>query len=47
VTKVEGTAVWDVVSDHLRAMKHIRVDKLNAPKLINVKGYPGITGELT
>jgi sulfur-oxidizing protein SoxB len=47
MAKVEGPPIWDVVSDHLRDLKHVKVDKLNAPKIINVKGNPGIAEELT
>jgi sulfur-oxidizing protein SoxB len=34
--------IWDVVADYLRDKKHIRVVKLNTPKLKNVKGNKGI-----
>lgn len=43
----KGPAVWDVVADYLRAMKHVRVKHLNMPKIVNVKGNPGIADELT
>jgi sulfur-oxidizing protein SoxB len=43
----KGPAVWDVVADYLRAMKHAKVKHLNVPKIDNVKGNPGIADELT
>ena len=37
-----GKPIWDVVAEHLRAQKTIKIKKLNTPKLIGVKGNPGI-----
>jgi sulfur-oxidizing protein SoxB len=45
--KTDGPPIWDVVSAHLQHLKHIKVEKLNAPKIINIKGNPGIAEELT
>ena len=39
-----GEPVWDVVARHLRAKKTVRPVKLNLPRLIGVKGNPGIAG---
>ena len=41
-----GEPVWDVVARHLRAKKTVRPVKLNLPRLIGVKGNPGIAGQL-
>ncbi|GMR09165.1 MAG: thiosulfohydrolase SoxB [Gammaproteobacteria bacterium] len=38
---LEGTPVWDVVSDYLRDKKHIKNIEVNEPKLKNVAGNPG------
>ena len=43
----QGKPIWDVVSDHLRAMKHVRVKHLDIPKIKNMKGNPRIADELT
>ena len=37
-----GAPVWDQVADYLRVKKTIRIEKLNTPKLVNIKGNPGI-----
>ncbi len=42
-SKSPGKPVWDVVADYLRDRKSVRIDKLNTPKLKNVKGNPGIS----
>jgi sulfur-oxidizing protein SoxB len=34
--------IWEVVAEYLRDQKTVKIDKLNTPKLINVKGNPGI-----
>ncbi len=39
---VEGTPVWDVFAKWLRAKRQVRVDKLDIPRLVGVKGNPGI-----
>ena len=39
-----GEPVWDVVARHLRAKKTVRPVELNLPRLIGVKGNPGIAG---
>ena len=38
----EGADIWDVVADYLRDRQTASIDKLNTPKLLNVKGNPGI-----
>ncbi|MEJ2575100.1 MAG: thiosulfohydrolase SoxB [Gammaproteobacteria bacterium] len=38
----EGAPVWEQVADYLRAKKTIKIEKLNTPKLVNVKGNPGL-----
>ena len=38
----QGEPVWDVVARYLRDRKTIMPRKLNQPKLIGVKGNPGI-----
>lgn len=43
----EGPAIWDVLSDYLGAMKHVKIKHLDMPKIKNVKGNPGIADELT
>jgi sulfur-oxidizing protein SoxB len=43
----QGPAVWDVVADYLRGMKHVKIKHLNMPKIVNVKGNPGIADELS
>jgi len=40
--KSPGRPVWDVVADYLRDQKTVKIDKLNTPKLVGVKGNPGI-----
>ncbi|MBI3188312.1 MAG: thiosulfohydrolase SoxB [Gammaproteobacteria bacterium] len=42
-SQAEGRPVWDIVADYLRAHKHVKLAKLNTPKLVNVKGNPGLT----
>ena len=39
---VSGEPVWDVVARHLRDKKTVRPVKLNRPRLIGVRGNPGI-----
>ena len=38
----EGKDIWEVVAEYLRAEKVATVKKLNTPKLLNVKGNPGL-----
>jgi len=37
-----GEPIWETVATYLRDAKTIKLDKLNTPKLKNVKGNPGI-----
>ena len=37
-----GEPIWDVVATYLRDRDTVSIDKLNTPKLKNVKGNPGI-----
>lgn len=39
---LEGTPVWDVVAEHLRHQKTIKIKAPNVPKLKNVEGNPGL-----
>ena len=39
-----GRPIWDVVADYLRDKKTVKIEKLNTPKLVGVKGNPGISG---
>ena len=41
--KSPGKPVWEVVADYLRDRRSARIDKLNTPRLKNVKGNPGIS----
>ena len=38
----QGEPVWDVVAGWLRSNKTVKARKLNAPRLIGVKGNPGL-----
>ena len=38
----QGEPVWDVVGGWLRSSKTVKARKLNAPRLIGVKGNPGL-----
>ncbi|MBE9562334.1 MAG: thiosulfohydrolase SoxB, partial [Proteobacteria bacterium] len=40
--KSSGKPIWDVVADYLREQKVVKLDKINTPKLVNVKNNPGI-----
>jgi sulfur-oxidizing protein SoxB len=42
-SKSPGRPIWDVVAEYLRDQKSIKIRKLNTPKLIGVKGNPGIS----
>lgn len=37
-----GRPVWDIVADYIRTQKKVTIKKLNTPKIINVKGNPGL-----
>lgn len=37
-----GRPIWDIVADYLRAHKQVKLTKLNTPRLVNVKGNPGL-----
>lgn len=43
-SKSPGRPIWDVVADYLRDKKTVKIEKLNTPKLVGVKGNPGISG---
>jgi sulfur-oxidizing protein SoxB len=38
----KGDAIWDVITQYLRAKKTVEPPKLNLPKLVGVEGNPGI-----
>jgi len=49
-SKSPGPPVWDMVAEYLRDRKTIRVDQIDTPRLINVKGNKGIadyTGKIS
>ena len=41
-SQAPGQPIWDVVADYLRAQETVKIKKLNTPKLLNVKGNPGL-----
>lgn len=41
-SQAPGRPIWEVVGDYLRDQKQIKLKKLNTPKLVGVKGNPGI-----
>ncbi len=41
-SKAPGAPIWEQVADYLRLKRTIKINKLNTPKLVNVKGNPGI-----
>jgi len=41
-SKAPGKPIWDIVAEYLREEKVAKVTKLNTPKILNVKGNPGI-----
>ncbi len=43
-SKSPGRPIWDVVADYLKEQGTVKINKLNTPKLIGVKGNPGIAG---
>jgi len=38
-----GKPIWDQVAEYLRAQKTVKIKKLNTPKLVGVKGNPGLS----
>jgi sulfur-oxidizing protein SoxB len=38
----QGTPIWEVITQYLRAKKTIEPPRLNVPKLVGVEGNPGI-----
>ncbi len=43
-SKAPGRPIWDVVADYIRSEDRLTIKKINTPKLINVKGNPGLPG---
>lgn len=43
-SKSPGRPIWEVVAEYLRDKKTVKIGKLNTPKLVGVKGNPGISG---
>jgi len=41
-SKAPGAPIWDVVAEYMKSKDIINFEKLNSPKLSNVKGNPGI-----
>ena len=41
-SKSPGRPIWDVVADYLKEQGTVKIKKLNTPRLIGVKGNPGI-----
>ncbi len=41
-SQAPGRPVWDVVADYLRLKGQVKLAKVNSPKLVGVKGNPGI-----
>ncbi len=41
-SKSPGAPIWDVVSEYLERQGTIKIKKLNTPKLVGVKGNPGL-----
>lgn len=41
-SKADGKPIWDVTAEYLREQKTVKISKLNIPKLVGVKGNPGI-----
>lgn len=41
--QVSGAPIWDVVANHLRDIKTVKVKPLNIPELKQIKSNPGIT----
>ncbi|GMR06596.1 MAG: thiosulfohydrolase SoxB [Gammaproteobacteria bacterium] len=38
----DGKPIWDVVSAYLKDKKTVKIKKMNIPKLVGIKGNPGI-----
>ncbi len=38
----DGEPIWDVVSTYLKDKKTVKIKKMNLPKLVGIKGNPGI-----
>jgi sulfur-oxidizing protein SoxB len=38
----DGRPIWDVVADHLRSVKNVKLEKLNTPKLKGVADNQGL-----
>ncbi len=41
-SKSPGRPIWDVVAEYLKDQKTVKIKKLNTPKLVGVKGNPGV-----
>ncbi|MCW8855593.1 MAG: thiosulfohydrolase SoxB [Gammaproteobacteria bacterium] len=41
-SQAEGRPIWDVTADYIRSNNQLKIKKLNTPRLVNVKGNPGI-----
>jgi sulfur-oxidizing protein SoxB len=41
-SQAPGAPIWEQVADYLRLKRSVKINKLNTPKLVNVKGNPGI-----
>ena len=41
-SRSSGKPIWEVVSEYLKRKGAIRIEKLNTPKLVGVKGNPGL-----
>jgi sulfur-oxidizing protein SoxB len=41
-SKAPDEPIWDVVASYLRDQKTVKIGKLNTPKLVGVKGNPGL-----
>jgi sulfur-oxidizing protein SoxB len=39
----DGRPIWDVVSEYLKDKKTVKIKKMNLPKLVGVKGNPGLS----
>jgi len=39
----DGKPIWDVVSEYLKDKKTVKIKKMNLPKLVGVKGNPGLS----
>ncbi|MDH5471319.1 MAG: thiosulfohydrolase SoxB [Gammaproteobacteria bacterium] len=37
-----GRPIWDITADYIRSNSQVKIKKLNTPKLVNVKGNPGL-----